>query len=400
MNFENQNQNEADIFEEGTIDFSSLTDLLSEENDNPDEGEGSGTEAQLEEGEGTVDEGTEEGEGTKTEDDDEGTKTEVEETEEEEGKSGSAEVKEEEEEGKEVSTGTEGTLNFTSIKNKLIEDGMWQDVNLQAGEDEIVLSEMDNLDEETFLAILKEQDKLKEDNIKNSSIDKDGLDDVTLKLVEISRNGGDITEIVKQYEEHVHPLQGLDLKDPRVHEALVNHQLTKIQKVDPVVAQAAIEKYRESGMLEGKAKEVIENTNKIFNKYLDDKNNKALEEKQNKAKKAEEFSKNVFNRFKDVYKLDEKLSKNLSDFGSDKNAVMSKVEEILSDPEKATDFLFSLEDPEAYLKYKTKDADREGKIKTLKTISIIQKEKTKKSSTTDKENNEEEDSSFTFNEIG
>lgn len=292
---------------------------------------------------------------------------------------------------------TDGSLDYNSIKNKLLEKGLWEDVTLEIGDEEKDLSNLEDLDEETFLAILEEQNKIKESEIKDSSINKEGLDDMTLKLIDISKAGGDITDIVKQYDEYVNPLNGLDLSDPKTQEALVINQLRR-QGLSDVVIKNSVLEMRSNGTVEDSANQIVQNTNKIFNKYLDDKKQQAEDKKRQENQNRNEFKKDLSSVYKDEFGLDVKVANRLVKFGTNDDFIQDKYKEVMSDPKLASELIFFLEDQEAYLKYKNNNRDRAQKINTLKKINIIgKKDRTSSKSTDDNKNSSK--SAFTFEEI-
>jgi hypothetical protein len=292
---------------------------------------------------------------------------------------------------------SEGSLDYNSIKNKLLEKGLWEDVTLEIGDEEKDLSNLDDLDEETFLAILEEQNKIKESEIKDSSINKEGLDDMTLKLIDISKAGGDITDIVKQYDEHVNPLNGLDLTDPKTQEALIINQLRR-QNLSDIVIKNSVLEMRSNGTVEDSANQIVQNTNKIFNKYLDDKKQQAEDKKRDEVNSRNEFKKDLSSVYKEEFGLDVKVANRLVKFGTNDNFIQDKYKEVMSDPKLASELIFFLEDQEAYLKYKNNNRDRVQKINTLKKINIIGKKDRTSSKSTD-DNKKETKSTFTFEEI-
>jgi len=369
----NTNKNQG--FEEGTLDFSDINQL--------------------------IDNGVKEVEETLTLEDLNTVEDKVEDKVEEVNLSDKSEVEEElkpEVKPSETKVDNKSSLDYNSIKDKLIEKGLWEDVTLEIGDEEKDLSNIDDLDEETFLAILEEQNKLKESEIKGSSIEKEGLDDMTLKLIEISKAGGDITDIVKQYDEYVHPLNGLDLNDPKTQEALIINQLRR-QGLSDVVIKNSVLEMRDNGTVEESANQIVQNTNKIFNKYLDDKKAQAEEKVKQEKSKRNDFKKNLSEVYKEDYGLDIKVANRLVKFGTNENFIKDKYDELMSDPKKASELIFFLEDPESYLKYKNNNRDRLQKINTLKKINIVSKSKDKSSSKSTDDEKKSTKSNFTFEEI-
>src|SRR5699024_9897278 len=68
-----------------------------------------------------------------------------------------------EEEKEEVTTIEEAAKvsnNYSNLSKKYIEMGLWEDKAIKVGEEEVAISELEDLDEDTFLQITEAQEKL------------------------------------------------------------------------------------------------------------------------------------------------------------------------------------------------------------------------------------------------
>lgn len=131
-----------------------------------------------------------------------------------------------EEEKKEVNTIEEAAKvsnNYSNLSKKYIEMGLWEDKAIKVGEEEVAISELEDLDEDTFLQITEAQENLKKEALSTNYINKDELNDISRQIVDISQNGGDITELLHIKESVINPLEKYDLDNETHQEALVRH---------------------------------------------------------------------------------------------------------------------------------------------------------------------------------
>src|SRR5699024_4489370 len=114
---------------------------------------------------------------------------------------------------------------FSNLAKKYIELGTWKDAKVEIDGKEVVLSEVEGLDEETFLSIQVAQDGLRDKDLKDKYIDKSELDEVGLKILEVSKEGGDWNKILQVKQKYIDPLENYDLNNEAHQEALVREKL-------------------------------------------------------------------------------------------------------------------------------------------------------------------------------
>jgi len=155
----------------GTYDFSSMLITSEEGEDTSKKPSFEGFEDEEEEEEATPKEGSED---TKEE-------VEVEET-----KDKKSLATEEEEEVKK--TKEPGEVSHPSkMAKKYIEQGIWEDYIIDYKGEETPISEIEDLDEDTFFEIIKAQKEENEKDISSNYINKSELDEISLEVVEISK---------------------------------------------------------------------------------------------------------------------------------------------------------------------------------------------------------------------
>lgn len=295
-----------------------------------------------------------------------------------------------------VNTELKPDSHFSSIAKKYIELGKWDDAVVEIDGEEIQLSELEDLDEETFFQIQDEQERLREEDRAEKYIPKEGLNDTSLKLIDLQKNGGDISEALRVYNEYVNPLEGLNLNDERVQEHLVMQSL-KSKLDDPEIIQMTIEKYKKDLVLDKKAQEVVDFTNSAFDKYMEQRTTEAKTKKQQEAEAHKTYLKTLEEQYKDVDLKPAKKKEILQLASRDENGeleAIKTVRELLKDPAKAKEALFFLSDMEAYKKSIGAQTKSKTNIETMKKISLIKDKQKKQSGSTKKEEKDVADFDF------
>lgn len=306
---------------------------------------------------------------------------------------------EEEEEEKEKPKAAEINSSLTNLKQKYLESGKWDDVVLDIDGEEVQLSELGDIDEDTFLQIQEAQEGLRAESDKDKFIPKEGLNETSLKLIELQRNGGDITEAIRIYDEYVNPLEGLDLTNERIQEQLVRNSLSK--KVDdPEIVEMTIAKYKKDLVLDKKANDVVEFTNQAFGRYMEQKTTEASEVKKKEKEAHTKYKTQLEDKYKGV-NLKPELKKEILSL-ADKNDkgeynALDLVRQQLSDPELAEELLYFIGNREAFKKSLGAKVKSSTNMSTMKTINIV-KDKQKKQSSGSKVK-EDTSSDFDFVEV-
>lgn len=218
-----------------------------------------------------------------------------------------AEEEAQEEEVKEIPSGE--TNEWADLAKKYIEIGTWQDAEVEIEGEDVKLSEIENLDKETFLEIVKAQDSKRNDELNEKFINKEDLDDISLKIIEISKSGGDIKDVLKAKETYIDNLNTYDL-DNEEHQELLVRQMYQMNNPNFSEKQinTLVNTDKSDLELDTKAKEFADNLKASYNKMLDDEKVKAQENRQ----KEEE----------DIKQLRKGLRESLKEFGLDKESAV------------------------------------------------------------------------------
>lgn len=310
-----------------------------------------------------------------------------------------------EEEGEEEEENIESTTeeptprtntSLTALKKKYLENGKWDDVVLDIDGEEVQLSSLEDIDEETFLQIQEAQDNLREEARADQFIPKEGLNEISLKLIELQKSGGDISEAIQVYDQYVNPLQGLDLQNEKIQEQLVRRSLTK--KVDdPEIVEMTIAKYKKDQVLGNKAKEVIDFTNAAFDKYMEQRTAEASDKKRQEQDAHKTYLKSLEEEYKTV-EIKSDLKKQILQLANrnDKGELeaVEVVREQLKDPKLAQELLFFISNRDAYKKSIGSKVKTKTNIDNMKRVNIIKDKQKKQTGGSSKPDNGSSDFEF------
>ena len=264
---------------------------------------------------------------------------------------------------------------YGKLARTFLTKGKWQDAEIETENGIVKLSELDDIDEETFFAIEESQNKFNEDDIKSNYIKKGDFDENKLKVIEILKEGGDIREIFKTPEEAVRPFEGVDLDDSNVQKNVFFNYLTKVQNLNPEDAKVVLANHDKRGELEPKVKEIVEGYQSNYDKGLTEKLDKIKADNLDRLTKDKEFSKSLEEIYK-TYDLDSKIAKKFSSLGTKRTddgdfELDSLYAEKMEKPEEAADLIFFLTDKKGYLKSKMVETRIGTQKENLKRINIL-----------------------------
>src|SRR5690606_22053741 len=199
-------------------------------------------------------------------------------------------------------------------------------------------SELEEIDEETFLQITEAQENLK----KEKYVNKEDLDDVSRQIFEIKQNGGDITELLRVKEELINPLEGYNLDNEVHQEALVRHMYAMENRS---LTQKQIDKLIEDDKkeleLDSKA---VKFANKLKSSYMAELERKKQEVLDNQQKEKEALK-----------QLKKSLKEELSNLGVKEKSIYPILELVTQKGTKGfqvdDDFQKLKEDPQLFAEY-------------------------------------------------
>lgn len=278
-----------------------------------------------------------------------------------------------EKEEKTVKVETETSNNvFANLTKKYIEMGTWQNATVNIDGEEVALSDIENLDEETFLQIQKSQDELRNQDLKDKYINKEELDEISLNVVEISKRGGDISQVLKVKQQYIDPLENFDLDNEQHQEVLVREKY-RIQGLSQDEIDVIVEKKKKDLTLDTEANQYASKLKASFQKILTDQVEKAKQEEQEKLEKTKTLKKSLREAISSKGFTSDSTLRALTDVGL--NGIDDQIKSIKEDPEKLADLVLFLNKREEYLKAQFEKTGKSEKDTVLRTLNIIPKQK-------------------------
>ena len=294
-------------------------------------------------------------------------KTDVEET--------KKEPEKKEEETKKEENKTSDIFDFKQVINSLVENKIFEGFDtIETEEGEISFDDFE-VDENTFVDIIKSKlDEIKETAASNTT---KGLSDFTKHLLEIEKNGGNVSQALETYQNFQNPLESFDLSDEIDQQKVIFMKYHQVMGMEKDVVMDLIEGFLNKGKLEDEAIKADTEIRNAVSKQLDAINEQA---KKDKEKKKENLK---------VYR--DKLRENLNSFDINDNykrkildlatkeddngnfQLDSVYYEIRNNPEKAASLILFLTDPEEYNKQITSKEVRNTQLDTFKKLKLVKR---------------------------
>lgn len=281
--------------------------------------------------------------------------------------------------------------HYSKLAQKLIERGEWADAEI-VNEDgsKVMLSELKDLDEDRYLEILENQKAFKEEELKEKYTSVEGLDDHKKRLINIIKEGGDLTQIFQDTNSIQRPFEGVDLDDENTCANIVYRQHLA-NGLDEKEAVELTKLAQKDFTLDEKAKKIVGYHQSNYDKHLADTEEALKQEKIKEQEQLKSYRTSLLKGYKDLGIQDNQVKK-LVDLATKENnegvlEVDSLYEKMMENPETAQELIFFLADKENYLKLKSLDIKRKDNIQTYKTISFVPKDKTKKVATQTEDTN-------------
>ena len=240
----------------------------------------------------------------------------------------------------------------------------------------IPLHEVD-WDEDTFKEFVNSaiSDKIEEEKKK----ELDSLSPIAKKLVEVDRQGGDISKLLDTYTNVVEPYLSLNLDDEQNQVYLVKSVYGATGLSEDEI-NVLISKYKESGDLRAKAEEARKRIEERYEQMVEQEKQLAEQRKKEEEKRYKEFSEKAK---KAVEKLpvSDGVKKEVVNIVTNKK-IDDIFESVKKDPEKIADLIAFALDKEKYLQDYGLKASKNAIKKVYKRIKIAPKSGgTKKPST-------------------
>jgi hypothetical protein len=266
---------------------------------------------------------------------------------------------------------------YKEMVDKMVSMGKW--VALETIVDENgneVAYEDANIDEDTFNQIVELQEETKKGELLANKIDIDKTSDLTRKLIDIEKNGGNIRQALDAYDKVISPLDSLDVTSEEGQSEILKMKFTA-QGIAEDVISTIIDGFKAKEVLGEKAEEAVNEFHIAFDKHVEYLNSQAIIQKEEAEKALQNYRKDLKEIYSTSYELNDATQKKLLDVATKKKDGKFEVDTLYNerrkDPKTAADLTLYLTDPEEFLKQKFKDFSRNKELSTLKTLNLVKK---------------------------
>lgn len=268
---------------------------------------------------------------------------------------------------------------YLDIVKEKLDSGEWEDLVIEDEDgNEVRLSELKDIDKDTFKALEKEIKTQKDTEFKEKYVSVDGLDEVKKRLINIVKEGD--LELAKALFQNPaalqEPFQGYDADNDDHNEDVLDWYYQKALGHSPKEAAALVKAAKEDLTLDVKAQKIVDYQRNQFYENLKNREQQILAEKAKEQETLKEYRKNLAAELKQEG-LSENLTRKFVDVATktDKTGnyeIDTIYDEWMSDPKKAKELIYFMLDKENYLKKVTSSVKKDVQLDTLKRIKIVQ----------------------------
>ena len=258
----------------------------------------------------------------------------------------------------------------TLMKSKVIE--AFDTIETEDGE--IPLSEYD-LDEESFAGIIQAQiENARSEGEKNTT---KNVSDFTKHLIEIEKNGGNVSQALETYNMYQDPLDNLDLSIELDQQKAVFMKYHQLKGMDKEASMDLIESVMNKGKLEEEALKADAEIRGAIDKQMEALNNQAVAQKEEKKKQLKLYRDSLSENL-NKFDLNSNVKKKIVDYATKENENGSFELDTLyynlrNNPETASELALFLIDKDTYKKQVAKEEVRDTQIKTMKSLKVVKR---------------------------
>ena len=269
-------------------------------------------------------------------------------------------------------------LDYKKVISKLVESKLWEGIEAFETEDGEVAFEDMNIDEDTFIQIWKQKDAETKSKLTENKVSINDMSDLTKKLIDIDKNGGDVRQALESYDTYKNPLEQLDLTDKSDQQTAIYLKL-QAKGLDDKSIVDVIKAYDSSGKLEEKALEAKQDLEVAFESQMEAIKQEGIERDKIQKDALKKYKNDLSNNIS-KFSLKESYKKKVIDIATkpDENGKF-KLDDIYSqirqDPSKAADLVLFLTDKEEYIKQTIENEKRDINLSTMKKFKLISKGK-------------------------
>lgn len=269
---------------------------------------------------------------------------------------------------------TEGT-DYKSLIKSLVDKKIFEGFDTIETEDGEIPFEDFDVDSETFVEIVKS--KIEEVKEQAGSNTTKGLSDFTKHLLEIEKNGGNVSQALETYQNFQDPLDSFDLTDEIDQQKVIFMKYHNVMGMERDVVIDLIDGFMSKGKLEDEAFKAETEIRGAINKQLDEINRQAVSEKEKKKEGLKLYRKNLGEKLNE-FQLNENYKRKILDIATKEDETGAFQLDSLyynqrNDPEKAAALLLFLTDQEEYKRQITNEEVRNTKLDTFKKLKLVNK---------------------------
>ena len=255
------------------------------------------------------------------------------------------------------------------LKN-LVKDGILENFSITYGEEDVFIEDIEDLTEEGYQKIVEGWKEAKKSEVDSKYISIEGLDETTKKLIDIKRNGGDITELIRENVTAIDQLSQLkdNIDNEQVQINIVAHSLQQ-QGIKPAVVKAQIQALIEEGVLDTEANTILDSHLAVHQQAIEQKRNSEIERVEKEKEDLKTLRKTLSLQYKELGlpdSMQKLLVDNATKLDQDKISNTDRLYfEAIKDPKRFAELNFFLNNPEEFKKHVTSPKVTKAKIDAI-----------------------------------
>ena len=248
-----------------------------------------------------------------------------------------------------------GTEAYKKAK-AMIELGVLEDFSIQVSDDDedgTAISDFKDMSEENLKEIVKIYQQEKDTNISSNYISKEGLKEHQLKVIEILKNGGDLSKIAETPDKAFErPFEGFDMEDQKRQIDVRYSELVHEKKLDHDTAITIIDGEIKKGKIEETSKSAFERYRKSHADYIDSIAEQQRKDKEFRDMNFKENKKTLTAKLKEAGLKESVYKKVAAEYGKlneqGEHQLIDKLKEALSNPEENHELILHLADKKLF----------------------------------------------------
>lgn len=266
-------------------------------------------------------------------------------------------------------------FDYKSVIQSLVENKIFEGFDTFETEEGDIAFEDYDIDADTFIDIVKA--KMEEAKEQGSTNTTKGLSDFTKHLLEIEKNGGNVSQALETYQTYQDPLDSFDLTNEVDQQRAIFMKYHRVMGMEKEVVMDLIDGFITKGKLEDEAIKADTEIRGAVQKQMDAINQQAIKEKENKKDSLKAY-KSALRENLNKFDLNENYKRKILDAATKETdtgafELDSLYYSVRNNPEKAAALVLFLSDPEEYKKQISKADVRDTQLDTFKKFKLVKK---------------------------